>query len=55
MKNILYKVSIYSEPYSYNVNKIKVQLDQSKYATKSDVKNITGVDTSKFTGLIQLF
>ena len=27
---------------------MKVELDLSNYATKSDLKNATGVDTSKF-------
>ena len=28
---------------------VKIELDFSNYATKSDFKNATGVDTSKFT------
>ena len=28
--------------------KVKVELDLSNYATKADLKNTTGVDTSKF-------
>ena len=28
--------------------RIKVELDLSNYATKTDLKNATGVDTSKF-------
>ena len=28
--------------------KVKVELDLSNYATKADLKNETGVDTSKF-------
>ena len=28
--------------------RIKVELDLSNYATKADLKNATGVDTSKF-------
>ena len=28
--------------------KVKVELDLSNYATKADLKNATGVDTSKF-------
>ena len=27
---------------------VKVELDLSNYATKADLKNATGVDTSKF-------
>ena len=28
---------------------MKAELDLSNYATKADLKNATGVDTSKFT------
>ena len=28
--------------------RVKVELDLSNYATKADLKNATGVDTSKF-------
>ena len=31
---------------SHVKNKIKIELDQSKYATKFDIKNIDGVDGS---------
>ena len=31
------------------VKEIEVELDLSNYATKSDLKNATGVDTSQFT------
>ena len=34
--------------------KAKVELDLSNYATKSDLKHATGVDTSKFTGKVGL-
>ena len=34
--------------------KAKVELDLSNYATKSDLKHATGVDTSKFTGKVDL-
>ena len=37
----------FSEPKSSG-GKVKVELDLSNYATKSDLKNSTGVDTSKF-------
>ena len=36
---------------------VKVELDSSKYATKTDLKNVTGVDTSYFakkTDLVNL-
>ena len=35
-------------PYSYCKNKIEVELDLSNYATKSDLKNATGVDVLQF-------
>ena len=35
------------EPYTRNKNKTKIELDLSNYATKSDLKNATGVDTAK--------
>ena len=38
----------YFPPYGNSKNKIKVELDLSIYATKSDLKNTTGVDTSQF-------
>ena len=33
---------------------MKVELDLSNYATKTDLKNVTGVDTSKFAKKIDL-
>ena len=33
---------------SYGRNKLKVELDLSNHATKSEIKNVTGVDTSDF-------
>ena len=44
----LYKMSYIREPYTGSKSKIKVELDLSNYATKSDVKNTMGLDTSKF-------
>ena len=35
-------------PYSYCKSKIEVELDSSNYATKSDLKNATDVDTLQF-------
>ena len=43
----LYKMSYFSEPYA-RTYKIEIELDLSNYATKSDLKNATGVDTSQF-------
>ena len=39
----------YPEPYSHRRNKIKVELDLSNYATKSEVEKVTGVATSKLS------
>ena len=35
-------------PYIHRKNRIDVKLDLSNYATKSDLKNAAGVDTSQF-------
>ena len=37
----------FPEPKSSGL-RVKVELDLSNYATNSDLKNVTGVDTSKF-------
>ena len=37
-KILLYKMSYFSEPYTHSKNKIKVEVDFSNYATKSDFK-----------------
>ena len=34
--------------------RVKVELDLSNYATKSDLKNATGVDTSNFANKVDL-
>ena len=40
-------------PESYNRSKkIKVELNLSNYVTKSDLKNVTGTDTSKFATIL---
>ena len=41
-------MSYFPEPYTRSKNNKKVELDLSNYATKSDSKRPTGVDTSKF-------
>ena len=47
IKNILlYKISYFPEPYTRSKNQIKLVLDLSNYATKSDFKNTAGEDTS---------
>ena len=38
----------YFPPYGHSKNKIEVELDLSNYATKSDLKKATSVDTSQF-------
>ena len=38
----------YFPSYSDSKNKIKVELDLSNHATKSYLKDVTGVDTSQF-------
>ena len=47
-KTSLYKMSYFLESYTRGENKIKFELDLANYATKSDLKNATGVDTSEF-------
>ena len=46
---LLYKMSQYFpkpyEPFGWDIN---VKVDLSNYATKSDIKNISHVDTSRF-------
>ena len=46
-KILLYKMSYYPEPYTYNKNKVRVYLDLSNYAAKSDLKDEIGVNISK--------
>ena len=41
-------MSYFPKPYTSGKNKIEVALDLSNYATKADLKKITGVDTSEF-------
>ena len=37
----------FPEPKSFG-RRVKVELDLSNYATKADLKNATGIDTSNF-------
>ena len=47
MKKILYKMSLYfAKPYGPFGGDINVEVDLSNYATKTDLKYATGVDTS---------
>ena len=42
-------MSQYFPPYRSSGRNIKVELDLSSYATKTDLKNVTHVDVSSFT------
>ena len=42
-------MSYFPEPYCHSKDKIKVELDFSNYATKSDLKSATGIDLLKFS------
>ena len=44
----------YYPPYKSSSNNIKVELDLSNYATKTDLKNITLVDVSSFASKTNL-
>ena len=52
-KRVYYKMSYYP-PYTSSSNNIKVKLDLTKYATKTDLKNITHVDVSRFASKTNL-
>ena len=52
-KRVYYKISYYP-PYKSSSNNIKVELDLNNYATKSDLNNITHVDTSSFASKTNL-
>ena len=45
---LLYKITYFPELSTRGKNKLKVEFDFSNYARKSDLKNVAGVDTSKF-------
>ena len=44
----LRKISYFPELYTWSKSKIKVKLNFSNYATKSDLKKGAGIDTSGF-------
>ena len=50
----MYKISYYPEPNSWSRKKLKVELNLSNYATKSDAKIVACVDTSKFANKADL-
>ena len=43
----LCKMNIFSEPYSHSKKKMKVELESSNYATKTDLKGVAGNDRLK--------
>ena len=47
-------MSTYYPPYKSSSNTIKVELDLTNYATKTDLKNITHVDVSSFASKTNL-
>ena len=53
-KRAYYKMSTYYPPYKKSSNNIKVELDLTNYATKTDLKNITHVDVSSFASKTNL-
>ena len=52
-RRVYYKMSYY-QPYKSSSNNIKVKLDLTNYATKTDLKNITHVDVSSFASKTNL-
>ena len=52
-KDIVEMSEYFPEPKSLR-GRVKVELDRSNYATKLDLKNVTGVDTSKFAKKVDL-
>ena len=53
-KRVYYKISTYYPPYKSSSDNIKVELDLTNYATKTDLNNITHVDTSTFASKTNL-
>ena len=51
---VYYKMSTYYAPYKSSSNNIKVELNLTNYATKTDLKNITHVDVSSFASKTDL-
>ena len=49
-----YKMSQYFPPYRSHAGDIKVELDLSNYATKTDLKNVKHVDVSSFASKTNL-
>ena len=53
-EKLSYKMSAYYPPYRGSSNNVKVELDLTNYATKTDLKNITHVDVSSFASKTNL-
>ena len=53
-KRLYYKMSTFYPPYKSSSNNIKVELDLTNYATKTDLKNITHIDVSSFASKTNL-
>ena len=53
-KRVYYKMSTYYPPYKSSSSNVKVELDLTNYATKTDLKNITYVDVSSFASKTNL-
>ena len=47
-------MTTYYPPYKSSSNNVKVELDLTNYATKTDLKNITHVDVSSFASKTNL-
>ena len=52
-KDIIHTSEYFREPKSFG-RRVKVELDLCNYAIKADLKNATGVDTSKFAEKVNL-
>ena len=53
-KRVYYKMSTYYPPYKSSSRNVKVQLDLTNYATKTDLTNITHVNISSFASKTNL-
>ena len=53
-KTLSYKMGYSPASYTRIKNKIKVEVDLSNHATKYNLKNATGVNTSKFSENVDL-
>ena len=47
-KRVYYKMSTYYPPYKSSSQNVKVELYLTSYATKTDLKNTTRVDSSSY-------